>query len=381
MIQRCGESIRRRGLARSRRAAHWGGAALVLGFALALSGCRSLGREVNQALPEFMRSDPGSEELETFAKRRRIANRTPEELARAQRDFEEAKAYYAQGDWKQSISALDIFLESYPDTPFDKEARVLHIKANLAAEEHNDAKLALLAYIKLYPVSEFSDEIEKLGFDMALSYLRGEQDFFIFSESSEGVKILKEIATNFPGGVYADDSRWELAQFYFLEESAWIEAEEQYRALVESYPDSPWAARAQYHVALCNLNRVKGPAYDQELMAATIKEFRLYTERFADGDRVAEARAHMAELTAMLAEKHLLIAEWYIGQDLPRAARFYLLRLIKLFPGLPQAAEAQRLLETLPPEDATAPEPMFPRSPTTAPASVETQPASQPESP
>ena len=357
----------------SMRSGEWAGLCGLLLALSFLSGCRSLGREVNQALPEFLRSDPGAEEIERFEQRRRVANRTPEELSRAQTDFEEAKAYFATEEWEQAKTALELFLESYPDTPNDKEARLLLVKADLKADEYSDARKQWTDYVKFYPVSEFGEEVERIGFEMAMSYVRGEQDFLFFSESFEGIKILKEIGANFPGGVFADDSYWEAGQYFFEEDNDWIEAATSYRMIVDKYPDSPWAARAHYNLALSLLNRVKGAEYDQKLIGETIKEFEAYLTKHPEGDRRDEAATHIKELTSMLAEKHVLIADWYIGQDMPRAARFYLLRAMKLYPGTPEAAEAERLLATLPPEEAGLP----PIDPATLPKPPESAPTTQ----
>lgn len=349
--------------------------AVVAAATLFGSGCRSLSRDVNNSLPEFLRSDPGAEEVARFEMRRRVANRTPEEKELAKNDYLAAKAVYESGLWADAARDLRLFLDNYPDTEYDREARVLFIRASMNDDEYGDAKKALLDYMAFYPVSEFGVEIEQIGYDLGMSYLRGEQDFLFISGTDEGVRVLRELYAHFPGGTYADDAHWQLGQYFFLEEEVWTEAENEYTMLVESYPDSPWAARAQYNLALTRLNRIKGVEYDEKLMKETITSFETYLSTYAEGDRREESAQHVADIRELLAEKHISIADWYIGQDQPRGARFYLMRMLKLYPSSKWVGEAEAMLATLPPEDAPLPADNTPFIPGT-----DSMPTSQPTS-
>ena len=83
-------------------------------------------------------------------------------------------------------------------------------------------------------------------------------------------------------------------------------------------------------------------------MKDTIKAFRTYLKQYPEGDRRKEANEHIAFVIELLGEKQVRLAQWYIGQDKPRAARFFLLRCLRLWPHSQAVAEARELLAELP---------------------------------
>ncbi len=310
-------------------------------------GCRSFGRKFNEALPEFLRSDPGAGEVERYRQRARILKRTPEEIAAAHESFLGAKALLEKDDFENASVAFEDFLEEYPDTSDDKEARFLLIKAYLGDEEFDDAKKAIKTFLSTYPITTYNDELEDIMYKLAVEYLNGDHDSFIFSSKSDGVSLLRDLVLYFPNGIHADDAQWKLGKWYY-DEKDWIEAEAAYAAIVENHPDSPWAPRAQYNRGLTRFAQVKGPEYDGDIMRSALADFRLYLDRYPEGDRREKARSHIERLRELLAEKELLIGEWYLDHDWPRAARFYFAKTVDQHQGTQAAARAAQWLRELP---------------------------------
>ena len=54
--------------------------ALAVLLAFAAVGCKNISRRFNQALPEFLRAEPGAVEMKIFAEVRQARDWTPEEL-------------------------------------------------------------------------------------------------------------------------------------------------------------------------------------------------------------------------------------------------------------------------------------------------------------
>ena len=333
--------------------------AIVIAFG---GGCRSFGRKFNEALPEFLRSDPGASEVERYRQRARVLKRTPEEIAAAHESFLAAKALLEAGDYENASVAFEDFLEEYPDTSDDKEARFLLIKAYLGDEEFDDAKKAIKTFLSTYPITSYNDELEDIMYQLAVEYLNGEHDSFIFSSKSDGVSLLRDLVLYFPNGIHADDAQWKLGKWYY-DEKDWIEAEAAYAAIVENHPDSPWAPRAQYNRGLTRFAQVKGPEYDGEIMKSALADFRLYLDRYPEGDRREKARKHVETLRELLAEKELSIGEWYLDHDWPRAARYYFAKTVDQHQGTQAAERAAQLLRELPSDRDVEDSPALPTDP------------------
>ncbi|MCB9833384.1 MAG: outer membrane protein assembly factor BamD [Planctomycetes bacterium] len=319
----------------------------LLAAALTVTGCSSFGRKFNQALPDFLRSDPGAEELERYQKRVRVLNRSEAEREQAKLAFDEAQAYHDAGEFKQAATALDAYLEAYPDTVDDKRARYLLIDSYMQLEEGSDARDAIKDFVAYYPISDFNDRIEEVTWTLAHEFLDGKHDFLFFSKEGDGIAMLRLVTTSFPNGIHADEAQWQLANFYF-DERNYVEAMSAYAAIVERYPRSAWASRALYNQALCHRALAKGRVYDEVNMRKGVELFRQYLDRYPEGDRRAEAQEGIDFLTGLQAWKQVEVARWYLGQDQPLAARFFLLRCTKRWAGTEAAAEAEVMLADLP---------------------------------
>lgn len=322
--------------------------ALVLVAAtLCATGCGGLGRKFNQALPEFMRRDPGAEEVDRYQQRVAVLNRSEADRAAARKAYDAALELYQREEWEDAAKAFETYLEDYPDTEVDEEARLLRARAHLKDDEAYDAALVLRAFMARYPFSPHNDEVEELTFELASAYLRGDHGNFLFSNEGEGMQLFRDLVLNFPKGRYADTAHWRMGNWSF-DEGEFVEAEASYHAIVEHHPESPWASRAQFNRGIARLRMVKGVDYDEKLMTDTIADFRDYLARYPDGDRRAEAEAYVAQLREMLGEKQVAIGDWYEDQGFPRAARFYYLRATKHYPETAAVATAKLRLDELP---------------------------------
>ena len=320
---------------------------IVLGATLVLGGCGSFGREFNQALPDFLRSDPGADELERYQARIRVLNRSDEEAAQAKKAFNEAKALYDNREFDAAATAFGLFLEDYPDTVDDRLARHLMIRSHIEEEDATDARIAITEFVRLYPISELNAEIEESAWQLGNEYLDGKHNWFLFTQETDGVALLKLIVLNFPNGHHADEAQWRLGN-YLYDQDNYLEAEAAYATIVERYTRSVWAPRALFNQGLCRLAMCKGPAYDQENMHDGIRLFERFISDYPEDERKGEALEHISFFKETLARKLYLIAEWYVGQGHPSAARFYLAKCIREWPNAKTTNDARELLTSLP---------------------------------
>ncbi|MEZ6195488.1 MAG: outer membrane protein assembly factor BamD [Planctomycetota bacterium] len=320
---------------------------LVAVLAVVFGGCSGFGRKFNRILPEFLRSDPGADEVERYQTRVRVLNRTEEEARIARAAYDEGRASYEAEDWGAAWPAFESYLKDYPDTPEDKEARLMLARAYRADDEPALAAKAISEFIDRYPISTYNDEIETLAFELASEMVAGDHNGLLYSEEDTGIQLFEKLVLAFPNGLHAPTSHWRVANYYFDEER-FLEAEATYAKIVENYPDSEWAARSQFNRGLSLFRGIKGVDYDEQTMTGCEREFRNYLAKYTEGDRRAEAQDYIARVREILCEKQIALADWYRSQDLPRGARFYYVRAGRLYPETAAAAVLEERLASLP---------------------------------
>ncbi len=321
------------------------GKGLLVVVLLFAPACRSISRDVNSALPAIFRSEPGEEELERLAvlKRGRV-EMTPEERAARQALVEEAKAVYAAGDFDSAADLFEDFLDEYPGTEFDEECRFLWGEAHYRDGSFAAAYGAFKSYAVNFPVSSRAALIEERLYDIGRDYLDGNQSalFGIFSNRSKGLEILNHLVETYPNAERADDAKWTVAR-YFVDDEDWEKAIPTFDFLVLQYKNSEWFPAAKWFAAYCRYRRVKGDFYDPIVVEDARRGFAEYVKDYPAGEWRPQAESIIAELDASAAERMVQIGEWYIDQDKPYSARFYVLRVKQDWPGSEAAKRAEAL--------------------------------------
>lgn len=329
--------------------------ALMASFVLVLSGCSGFGRKFNQALPEFLRSDPGADEIERYQTRVRVLNRSEEDERLANEAFAEVKAVYDAESWNDAADDIEDFLKDFPDTKDDKEARWLLVQSHRNDDEADECARAINAFIDRYPISDYNDRVEDTAFELATEMINGEHDGLLYSEEDTGIALFEKLVVSFPRGRHAATSFWRVGNFYF-DEGRFAEAEGAYASIIENYPESEWAGRAQFNRGLSLYRAIKGVDYDQRVKTRSIEEFENYLAKYPEGDRQEEAQSYIKDVRNQLCEREVNIGAWYEGQGFPRAARYHYLRGLTLYPDTETAQGLDERIAALP---ADSLEPVF----------------------
>ncbi|HYC76294.1 MAG TPA: outer membrane protein assembly factor BamD [Planctomycetota bacterium] len=317
--------------------------AVLLAAVVFLPACRSLSRDINQSLPGFLRSEAGEEELERLAVMRRARTEaTPEEKAAWKARVDEAKAWYAAGDWEEAGDLFESFLEDHPGTEFDEECRFLFAESRYREDELAEAFSAYKSYALNYPISPRNPTVEERLYDAGREYIEGRRStlFGIFTNTSKGVEILTYLVETFPNAERADDAEWLIAR-YHLDDEEWDKAAASFDLLVTQYKTSEWTPAARWFSAYCRYRRVKGDVYDPEVIEQARQRFADYVRDYPAGEWRPEAERILAILDATAAERMYNVAEWYRDQDKDYSARYYYLKLIKSWPQSEAAARAR----------------------------------------
>ena len=158
-----------------------------------------------------------------------------------------------------------------------------------------------------------------------------------------------KLGARFPFGNHAPQGQLDLvyAYFKFREPDSAIEEAERF---IEFHPRHPETAYAYYIKGLTNYGRQYGwfdrvlrtdrAERDTSDFAAAFEDFKAVVEQFPDSRYAADATDRMVELRDTLARHELLIAEFYLARDAWVAASNRAEYVVRNFPSSPSAGPA-----------------------------------------
>ena len=338
----------------------------ILIFALMLmsTGCTGLSREVNQALPEFLRSEPGEAEMEIFRQVRQAREWSEEDLAEQDRLVERIGSLREQKEWSDAIDLLEEYVEQYAVSRHDEKVRYWLGDCNFQDDEWERAFNAWRDFSLLHPVSDYNPGLTESLFLIGKEYLSGGRSSFfgIFSNRGVGKRVLNHLIESFPSSPRAADAQWTLARYY-LDEEEWPDAEAAFAFIVEQYEGSDWYQASLYYVAYTRYRQVKGDTYDPETMRQAQADFGRYLAQAPEGEWRGQAQAIIAELEDLRARSLLNVGEWYLDQGKPYSARYYFMATITRFPNSKAAGRAKALLPETPAPETGEVKPAAARDP------------------
>jgi outer membrane protein assembly factor BamD (BamD/ComL family) len=312
-------------------------------------GCTGLGRKVNQSLPEFMRGDPGKEEKERISHLQQRLAAPPGASAPRTAAFQRAKQAYECGNFDSAASMFEDFIDDYPSSEYDEEARFLWGESHYRANDYTASFSAFKGYAEAYPVSNRAPCIQERVYVMACAYLSGRRRTFLglFTQKSVGEEMDIWLVQTYPNAPRAADAQWALGRYYVCEEE-WCKATAAFDFLVKQYPNSEWFQAARYFAAYTRYRQVKGCRYDPAIVREAHARFVSYVKDFPEGQWRPNAERLICILDNIAAMQILNVAQWYVDQGHCWSARFYLERLEALYPASNAASCGRRLYATLP---------------------------------
>ena len=348
-------ALRRLGVIHDRLMATRAGvrACILAGLALLCASCSGLGREVNQALPGFLRADPGAKEMAIFEEVRRSREWSESDLAdQAERAASIEELRQAE-DYDSVVVQAEEYLEIYPGSTRDEEMRFQIAEALYNDDDWRSAFRRYREFSTLYPVSGRGPEVVERLYEMGTSYLEGEQDNFlgIFSMKGTGEDVLEHLIETYPRSARSVDAQYTLGR-YRMDNEDWVRAQADFEFLAEQYPKSEWRGSSLFYDAYCRYRQVKGAVYDPVTMANAQRSFERYLAQVEDGEFADDSRQLVTELLELQAEHLYEIGDWYVGQGKAYSARYYFMSCSTRFPGTQSAQRAiDRLREIRTPED------------------------------
>jgi hypothetical protein len=235
---------------------------------------------------------------------------------------------------RRQLAAL---LEEHPDADWADQARLVTGRALIGEGRHKEAFGELGALI------EQTDDEATAGAARRLQRLTAARE--AERHLGRGLAMYNHLLGSAASQDEAADIQREKADAIYRAEH-WLEAEDEYRALVDIYPGSEWVPYCWYRMADCKWEA----AGWLELGVESVREA---ADRYADFAAVypghpfaAEARAKAEAARSREAELYEGIAEFYRDAERrPWAAAGYLEHLVERFGDLPAGDWARTELE------------------------------------
>lgn len=265
------------------------------------------------------------------------------------KDTPSAQAKFAkeQQDQEQALQQWRSLLKRFPDSP--QAAEALYNIGRIYEEMHK-YYLAHKAYKELltkYPFSAYFVKALEREYNLGLKFLQGyRRKFWDITKPIENPapEIFDLIVSVSPNGKYAPGALY-YKGLYFKKKRQFAEAKSAFEKLLRSYPDSEFADKAEYQLAMCYYEMSLDPQYDQEYTAKAIEALRRFVKKYPDSTFRSRAEELIAELEEKKARHLLEVARFYLKQGNERSAKIYLQDLIEHYSGTKTAREAEELLK------------------------------------
>lgn len=256
--------------------------------------------------------------------------------------FDVAKAKFDAGEFETAAELFETVATEFPKSPRAEDSQFYLALSYYKDGEHSDAVKLFKDFAKNHTRSSHLPAVEETLFEIGLDYLDGRAKGFlgIFTSESSGVEVLEHVLTTFPRGKRGIDSQRILANYYFAD-GDWPAALAEYQQLSKNYPRSEWKPVSDFRVGLCYLEQSRGWEYDRDLLVKARTTFEGYIHEFPEGANVEEARRHVTEITATLAEKDYRKAALYIFWEKWTSARIFLGDVLRNYPDSPWAERAR----------------------------------------
>jgi outer membrane protein assembly factor BamD len=158
-------------------------------------------------------------------------------------------------------------------------------------------------------------------------------------DHTKAIETYQAIIDNYPYSDYAVRAELAIADAYF-DDGKWEEALSYYRDFADLHPGSDQVGYAIYRAALCHGQQVFAPNRDQ----AHTRDALVFLDRLlrdhADSEYADDAELLWRSLRTQLAQQILGIADFYRGRDEWEAAAERYRTLLNEYPGLGLDAEA-----------------------------------------
>jgi outer membrane protein assembly factor BamD len=151
------------------------------------------------------------------------------------------------------------------------------------------------------------------------------------SDYKEAAKLYQQLRDQYPYSRLAILADLKLGDAYFMD-TKYIEAYAAYKTFRERHPGSDAIPYAIYQQGMCYYNQMKGVDRDQTPSVIAIQNFANLVETYPDSKYAAMAKARITEAQNNLAGHEFYVGEFYYKRKDYRAAVNRFMGIIALYP-------------------------------------------------
>lgn len=201
---------------------------------------------------------------------------------------------------------------------------VVHAAALLATGAPMAAYDITRPFPDLYPHSDLRVRIAELEWRIGATLVQRDHTFLWWSDHRDARIVLEHLRTRHPDSNRVPDALKVLGDLEFEAEN-WSMAEERFRDLIRSYPESEWYPYARYRFAMSIAAGLQGPDYDLDQMEMASRELADYLKTNPERPEFATAAGEtLTRLREWRAERHWRIADFYRVVGNPGGERLHL---------------------------------------------------------
>jgi outer membrane protein assembly factor BamD len=158
----------------------------------------------------------------------------------------------------------------------------------------------------------------------------------------ESRTLLETLINTYPDSEYVARAKLALGDAWYAEggKAAWQEAEAQYKDFQTFFPNLPEASEAQLKIATMHYRQMEKPDRDYAEAARAAEEYRALIQQYPDSPLVPQAKQKLREVHEVLGERQYRIAHFYYLRDNLAASQARLESLIESYPLYSQVDEA-----------------------------------------
>jgi outer membrane protein assembly factor BamD (BamD/ComL family) len=257
-------------------------------------------------------------------------------------------------------------LEAIADEQCPKRLRdhrdLLKAQAELGRGQPWQAFLELEEFTTRYPHSNFRGQAIDVIWTAGQALVGSDGGFlFFWSDKRAGRTVLEHLITRHPDSQRLADALRILGDMAF-DDGEYDLAQDRYRDIIYSRPDSDWRFYAQFRLAMSLVASLRGPDYDLNRMELATGHLREFLSSNPEGPQmVKDATAALQRVKQWQVQRHMDIADFYKTLNSVEGERYHLrLAASEPFLGVPGYEEALQMRKAFeqahpPIADATPP--------------------------
>src|SRR5579884_1516503 len=154
--------------------------------------------------------------------------------------------------------------------------------------------------------------------------------------------LLETLINPYPDSEYIARAKLSLGDAWYNEggKAAWAQAEVEYKDFQTFFPNLPEASEAQLKIATMHYRQIEKPDRDYTEAERAAEEYRTLVQQFPDSPLVPQAKQNLREVQEILAERQFRIAHFYYLRDNLAASQARLESLTQSYPLYSNSDEA-----------------------------------------